>query len=235
MRTAAAARGDEARSFELDRVDWRVVPDLHAQRLGAAVVGVDQGLAAAHEEGVGARNVQRAGERRLEAHAVPRHPRSAGRRRADGETRQRLVGLAAGDLLQVLPELLFRVGVDQHVLWRIVHAAKVAGVLRVASAPLPRRRFQKNHRGPRLASRQRSAECGVASPNDQHVHHDWVRSLSAVAIARRAGILRRRRERLPRARGGPCARCRHARTRARRRYRPCASSCGSRACQPDVR
>ena len=45
------------------RVDRRVVADLHAQLLGAAVVGIDQRLAAAHEEGVGARQVQRARQR----------------------------------------------------------------------------------------------------------------------------------------------------------------------------
>src|SRR5207245_10369950 len=46
----------EAIAVELDRDDGRVIADLDAELLGAAVVGIDQRLAAAPEEGVGARN-----------------------------------------------------------------------------------------------------------------------------------------------------------------------------------
>ena len=43
--------------------------------------------------------------------------------------REVLVAVATGDLEEVLPELLFRIGIDQHVLGRIMHAAQVARVL----------------------------------------------------------------------------------------------------------
>src|SRR5256885_11273933 len=46
---------------------------------------------------------------------------------------------------QVLPELLFGVGLDQHVLGRVVHAAQVARVAGIAAAPVARRRLQQQH------------------------------------------------------------------------------------------
>src|SRR5436305_15343557 len=107
--------------------------DLHAEILGAAVVGVDQRLAAAHEEGIGARQVQRAGERWLEAHAVLAHPGTTRRRGADGEPGEAFARIAARDLEQVLPELLFRIGLAEHVLRLIVHTAQTARALRTAA------------------------------------------------------------------------------------------------------
>jgi hypothetical protein len=41
---------DEATAGQLEGIDGRVVADANAERLGAAVVGVDERLAAAHEE-----------------------------------------------------------------------------------------------------------------------------------------------------------------------------------------
>ena len=118
----------------VDVGDLGVVEDLDAERLGGAVVGVDQRLAAAEEERVGARDVQRAAERRLETHAVLRHPGAAGRRVADRHAREPLVGLPAGDLEEVLPVLLLGIGVGEHVGGRIVHRADVARVAAVAAA-----------------------------------------------------------------------------------------------------
>jgi hypothetical protein len=160
---APDAGGDEAPVPHFDRVDRRGVADLHAQGLGTAVVGVEQRLAAAHEKGIGTRQVQRARERRLELHAVPAHPAAAGRRGANHQPRELLVGEPAGDLEQVLPELLFGIGLQQHVLRRVVHAAQVAHVHRVAAAPLKRRRFQQQHAGTGLARHQRRAQGGVAA------------------------------------------------------------------------
>jgi len=79
--------------------------------------------------------MQRAREWWLEAHAVAAHPVAAIGRGTDGQAREVFVRHAACDLEQVLPVLLFGIGIDQHVLRRIVHAAQVAGVLRVAAAP----------------------------------------------------------------------------------------------------
>ncbi|MNT32613.1 hypothetical protein D3C72_1685060 [compost metagenome] len=85
-----------------------------------------------------------------------------------------LVGEAAGHLQQVLPVLLFRVGLDQHVLRRVVHAAQVAGVLRIAAAPLLGRGFQQQHRSAGLARHQRGAQRGIAATDNQYVYHSWV-------------------------------------------------------------
>ena len=98
-RAADRGRSDEARALELDAVDRRLVADGDAEGLGAAVVGVDQRLAAAEEEGIGAGDVQRARQRRLETHAVAAHPVTAGRRGADRQAGETLVGQAAGDLV----------------------------------------------------------------------------------------------------------------------------------------
>jgi len=56
----AAARRNEPTAIQFDGVDRRFIADAHAKLFCAAVVGVDQRFAAAHEEGVGAGNMQRA-------------------------------------------------------------------------------------------------------------------------------------------------------------------------------
>src|SRR5207253_1262927 len=58
--------GDETTVPKFEPVHWRVVTDAHTQAFGASVVGIDERLAAAHEEGVGARGMQSARQRRLE-------------------------------------------------------------------------------------------------------------------------------------------------------------------------
>ena len=156
---------------DLEPRDRGVVADLHAERFGAAVVGIEQRLAAAQEEGVGAAQVQRARQRTLEAHAVPAHPAPAQRRFADREPCQCLVGDPAGDLEQVLPVLLFRIGLGQHVLRLIMHAAQVAGMHRVAAAPFARCRFQHQHAGAGLARGERRAQRRIAAADDEDVKH----------------------------------------------------------------
>ncbi len=76
---SAAVRCDESAGIEFNCVDRRVVADLHPERFGAAIVGVHKCLPAAHEERVGPRDMQRARKRRLKAHAVLAHPRTASR------------------------------------------------------------------------------------------------------------------------------------------------------------
>lgn len=168
------AHGHEALAVELDRGHGRVVADLHAEPFGAAEIGIDQRLAAAHEEGIGARHVQCARQRRLEVHAVAAHPVAAVRRGADHQPREVLVGEAARHLQQVLPVLLFRVGIDQHVLRRVVHAAQVAGVLRIAAAPFFGRGLQQQHRSAGFARHQGGAQRGIAAADNQYVYHSWV-------------------------------------------------------------
>ncbi|MCY1524454.1 hypothetical protein D9M68_593860 [compost metagenome] len=168
---AADAGRHEAPAVQLQRIDRGVVADLHAQRLGAAVIGIDQRLASPHEEGVGAGHVQCAGQRRLEIHAVAAHPVPTGGGFANDQARQVLVGQPARHLQQVLPVFLFGVGVDQHVLRRVVHAAQIARVLRIPAAPFARRRFQQQHAGAGFARHQGRAKRRVAPTYHQDVDH----------------------------------------------------------------
>ena len=161
----------ETAVLQFQAIDRRLITDLHPQPFGAAVVGIDQRLAAAHEKGVGARQVQGARQRGLKAHAVLAHPAAAARGLANRQPRQLFVGLAAGDLEQVLPILLLRVSAGQHILRRLVHAAQIARVAGVATAPFTRRRLQQQHAGARLACHQRGTQRGIAAANDQYIDH----------------------------------------------------------------
>ncbi|MNP36639.1 hypothetical protein D3C76_1300420 [compost metagenome] len=127
--------GDKAIVLQLQIEDGGVIANLYAQLFGAAEVGIDQRLAAAHEKRIGPGGVQCAGQRRLEMHAMAAHPVPTVGGRPDHQARQFLVGLAIGYLEQVLPELFLRIRVDQHILRRIVHAPQITRVLGVATSP----------------------------------------------------------------------------------------------------
>ena len=81
----ADARGDEAVAREVQRVDRRVIADVDTELPGAAVVRIDQRLATAHEERIGAREMECPGQRRLEVDAMPAHPLAAAGRFADDQ------------------------------------------------------------------------------------------------------------------------------------------------------
>src|SRR3546814_8161847 len=53
---------------DFQMVDRGVITDLYAQGFGAAIVRVDQCFSTPHEKGVGAREMQCAGQRRLKMH-----------------------------------------------------------------------------------------------------------------------------------------------------------------------
>jgi hypothetical protein len=161
--------GLEPAVLDFELVHGRLVADFHAQLFGAAEIGIHQRLAAAHEEGIGARHMQRARQRRLEVHAMPAHPVAAGRGGADHHARQMLVGDAARDLEQVLPVLFFGIGLDQHVLGRVVHAAQIAGVAGVAAAPFARCGFKQQHAAAGFARHQRGAQGGIATTDDEYI------------------------------------------------------------------
>ena len=106
-------RGAKAAIVEREADDFRVIAHLDAEPLGGGVVGIHQRRAAAQEKGVGARQVQRAAQRRLKARADRRHPRHAiGRARRD-ERRERFIGLALVDAPQILEQLLLGVGLGE--------------------------------------------------------------------------------------------------------------------------
>ena len=125
-------------AFKLDGIDRCIVANLHAAFFGTTVIRVDERLAATHEECVGPGEVQGARQRRLKMHAMLAHPVAAGGGGANREPRQFFISEPTGDLQQVLPVFLLRVGLDQHVLRRIVHAAQIARVRRIAAAPQTR-------------------------------------------------------------------------------------------------
>ena len=105
-----------------------LVSHLYTESFRSSVIRVHQRLASAHEKGVGAGYMQRARQGRLEMYALAAHPVTAIGRSANGKSSQVFVGQPASHFQQVLPELFFWIGVNQHVLWRVVHAAQVAGV-----------------------------------------------------------------------------------------------------------
>ena len=74
---AVDVRGDKAAGVKFEPLDFSLITHLDAELLSAAVVSVHQRLAAAHEERIGARQMQRARQRRLKAHAVLAHPAAA--------------------------------------------------------------------------------------------------------------------------------------------------------------
>jgi hypothetical protein len=52
-----------------------------------------------------------------------------------------------------------------------VHAAQIARVLRIPTAPFARRRFDKQHRRARFAGHQCSTEGGIAAADYKNVYH----------------------------------------------------------------
>ena len=88
---------------------------------------------------------------------------------ANCQAGQVFVGQAARDLEQVLPKLFFRIGIDQHVLRRIVHATQVARVARIATAPLTRSRLEQHHAGTGFAGHERCTQGSVAAANHQNI------------------------------------------------------------------
>ncbi|MNN22115.1 hypothetical protein D3C81_1354610 [compost metagenome] len=103
--------------------------------------------------------------------AMAAHPVTAVGRGADGQPGQPFVSQPAGDLEQILPVLLLGVGIDQHVLRRVMHATQVTGVLGVAAAPFARGGFEQHHAGAGLAGHQRGAQGGIAAANHKDVDH----------------------------------------------------------------
>ena len=147
-----------------------VVFDRDAETRGGAIVRVHQILAAAKEEGIGAREMERAAKRWLKAGAVAGHPVAAGGRLADDDARQRFVGPSAGHSGDIVPVFRLGVGVGQSIGGRLVHAAQVPGVPAVSTPEILRCRFEHQHAGARRPGGEGRAEPGVAAADDEHVH-----------------------------------------------------------------
>ena len=153
----------------LDMPYLGIVQHLYAQLFGGAVHGVQQRLAAAEEEGIGARERQRARERGLEGDAAfGEEPRRvlAG---ADAHARQPFIGLAAGDAQQVVPVFVFQVFPGQHTGRLLMQGAEVARVAGIPPTQALRRVFQQQHGSAELAGGDGGAERGIAAAHHQHV------------------------------------------------------------------
>jgi hypothetical protein len=152
---------------QADGLNRGFVFDFDAEVRGGVVVGVEQGFAAAEEEGVGARELQGAAEGGLPAHAVALHPFAEVLGLADGLAGQGLVGLAAGDLEEVLVELVLGVVADEVVVGADVHLTDVAGVAAVAAAEVLGRGFEDEDAAAGSPRFHGGAERGVAA-TDYH-------------------------------------------------------------------
>ena len=108
--------------------------------------------------------MQRTRQRRLEVHTVYPHPRPTHGRVTNYQTSQTLVGQSASHREQILPVLLLRIRVDQHVLRSIVHAAQVAHVHRIATAPRFRGRLHEQYVGTGFARDKRRAKAALPPP-----------------------------------------------------------------------
>src|SRR6266849_506215 len=171
MRSAAPRhqRGGELAVVDLEVRDFCLVSDPCSEGLRRAVVRVDQRLATSEEKSIGSAQVKRSLERWLKAHTVSRHPLAEICGAADGESRERLVGLAGSDAPKVLPELVLEVGPGHDPIRARVHVAKVSRVPAVAAAEVPRGALQDEDARAALPCRDRGAQTGIASAEDQDV------------------------------------------------------------------
>ena len=148
-----------------------VVGDLDPDLLRPGVQRVHQRLAAAQEERVGAREIERAAERGLEANAAPFEKFQRLGRGADRQAGEVLVGLAACHAQQILPVFLFGIGVGQDRSRADVHGAEVARVPAVAAAEGSWGMFQQQHAAAGLSCRDRGTQGGIAAAHDENVEH----------------------------------------------------------------
>jgi hypothetical protein len=146
-----------------------VIQDGDAERFRRAVERIHQRLAAAEEEGVGARQRERARQRGLEHHAAGFEEARRVLAGADAQAREVLVRLAGGDALQVVPVLVLEVAVGQHPGGARVQGAQVAGVAGIAAAHRARRVLGDDNARTGPARRDGGAERGIAAARDQHV------------------------------------------------------------------
>ena len=130
---------------------FRIISDFGAEPFRRMAIGVDQCLAATQEEGVGAADRKRAGQRRLETHAVCLHPGIAVLGTPNHHSGQRLIGLAARDLHQVAEILVLAIGTGELSKGSGMHAAEISGVPGVSAPARLRRTFKELHRRTRLA------------------------------------------------------------------------------------
>src|SRR5262249_7408715 len=168
----ARDRAAEAAVAQLEVLDLGIVGDGDAEMLRRAVVRVDERLAAAEEERVGAAQVEGARERRLEPHAVLGHPGAQIRRSADGEPGERLVRLPAGDAPEVVPEFLLQVLPRHDCVRASVDVAQVARMAAVAAAKIPRSGLEDQHARAGFPRRDGRAQPRIAAAGHQDVRSE---------------------------------------------------------------
>ena len=147
-----------------------VVEDVDAEALRGLVVAVHHAATAAEHEEVGPGEVERAPEWALPLDAVLGHPLVEVFGRADRQPGEILVGLAAGDPDQVVPELVLGVEAGHVVVDAGVHVAHVAGVAAVAATEVLGGAFEDEHLGALATGGQGGAHRRVAAADDEYVH-----------------------------------------------------------------
>ncbi len=154
---------------EVEADDGGVVQhaDAHAGR--GRVVAVHQRLAAAEKMDVGAIEMQRALERRLQPDSEPLHPAGAGGGPSHDQAGQRFVRAPAGHADQVRNVFVFGIRAGQQRRRRVVHRPQVPRVAAVAAAKGSRRALDHDHGRPALPGAQGRAQAGVAAAEHRDV------------------------------------------------------------------
>src|SRR5581483_9222976 len=88
---------------------------------------------------------------------------------ANRQARKRLVGCAAGDAFEILPEFFFAVSAGNIIRRASMHVAKVARMAAVAAAKIPGRAFEQEHPRPGAPRRDRRAQRRIAAARHKDV------------------------------------------------------------------
>ena len=162
--------GAEFVVFDFQVVHSGVIFDFHAKLFSAGIVGVDERLAAAEEEAVGARKMKGTTHGGLEVHALLHHPVTHVVGTADNDAGHGFDRVALGHAQKVLIALFFGVGAGQKAVGRRMDVPDVTRVAAVAPAEMLGRRFQHKHTRAFLAGGNGRAQRRIAAANDEHIH-----------------------------------------------------------------
>ena len=153
----------------VQRDDARVVTDAYAEARRGVVVRVHELLAAAEEEQVRARQVQRARQRLLPENALLLHPCRERHRLAQRELRERAVRLAARDAQEIVEELVDRICARRGRQRTVVREPDIARVASVAAAHTQRRALEEQDVRAGTARGDRCGERGIPAAHDDDV------------------------------------------------------------------
>ena len=155
--------------FNVHRQHFGIIGNIDAQILRRQIQRVQHGAAAAKEEGIGAAKRQCAAKRGLEADALIGDPGQHLLRLMDHHLRELFIGVAARHAQQVVEEFVFVIGTRQGLGGRIMRAAHIARVARVAAPVEFRGRLQHQHRGTLTTRCNGRTQGGIAAADHKNV------------------------------------------------------------------